>query len=328
MKNETAITAPVESQRSPTDSKTGPKAKDERIGTLVANKYKLGQIIGSGSFGELRHAIDVKTNELVAVKLEEVKAGQKSVPLEQEFKCYRMIGDNVEGFPKIFHYGKYDKYNALVMELLDKNLEALFNQCGRQFSLKTTIYVFLQLLQRIERVHSANLVYRDVKPENFLLGREGTNKANLIHIIDFGLAKQYYFPETKTHIEMQFGRSLTGTARYMSINSHLGKEQSRRDDLESIGYMMLYFVRQGKLPWSGLKADSLKQRYANICLAKRATPIETLCYGCPEAFKDYFRLVRTMEFEEKPDYQKLKKLFVKLFLKEKFEDDGLYDWSA
>ena len=127
---------------------------------------------------------------------------------------------------------------------------------------------------------------------------------------------------------MKSDRPLTGTARYMSINSHLGKEQSRRDDLESIGYMMLYFLRQGKLPWSGLKADSLKQRYAKICLVKRATPIETLCYGYPEQFAQYFRIVRTMDFEEKPDYKKLKTLFIKLFLKERLEDDGLYDWNA
>jgi len=186
----------------------------------------------------------------VAVKLEQKKQGQKIIPLELEWKCYQMIGDeHIQGFPKIYHFGVFDKYYVLVMELLDKNLEAVFNQCGRQFSLKTIIYIFVQLLQRIERVHSANLVYRDVKPENFLFGRENTTNANVIHVIDFGLAKQYFFPETKRHIEMTGQRPLTGTARYMSINSHLGKEQSRRDDLESIGYMMVYFLRQVTVTW-------------------------------------------------------------------------------
>ena len=155
----TKSTSQINSQKDVNSKQLSTTGKDSRVGAMVANRYKLGQIIGSGSFGELRHAIDCQTNELVAVKLEAVKDKQKSIPLELEVKCYKMIGQ-MDGFPKIHYYGQYDKYNALVMELLDKNLDQMFNQCGKQFSLKTTIYIFIQLLQRIERVHSANLVYR------------------------------------------------------------------------------------------------------------------------------------------------------------------------
>ncbi|CAO3664884.1 unnamed protein product [Rhizopus stolonifer] len=197
--------------------------------------------------------------------------------------------------------------------------------CGRKHSIKTVALLAKQMINRVESVHERNLIYRDIKPDNFLIGRPGTKYANMVFLIDYGMAKLYRDPKTKQHIPYRERKSLSGTARYMSINTHLGREQSRRDDLESLGHVFMYFLR-GSLPWQGLKAATNKQKYEKIGEKKQTTPVKELSEGFPEEFGIYLQYVRKLGFEETPDYDFLRELFNKVLYRLGETDDGIYDW--
>lgn len=286
----------------------------------VGKKYRLGRKIGSGSFGDIYLGTNVTTGEEVAIKLENVKT--KHPQLIYESKLYRIFQGGV-GIPYIQWNGVEGNYNVLVMDLLGPSLEDLFNYCNRKFSLKTVLMVADGLLSRIEFIHAKNFIHRDIKPDNFLIGLG--RRASIIHAIDFGLAKRYRHPKTHAHIPYRENKHLTGTPRYASVNNHLGIEQSRRDDLESLGYVLMYFLR-GSLPWQGLRANTKKQKYKKIMEKKIAVPFDILCKGYPEEFRMYFEYCRALRFDDKPDYSYLKRLFKELFVRLHYVADGLYDW--
>lgn len=288
----------------------------------VANgKYRLGRKIGNGSFGDVYVGTSVTSGEEVAIKLENCKTSHPQ--LAYESKVYKLLSTGV-GIPYVRWYGVEGDYNVMVMDLLGPSLEDLFNFCSRRFSLKTVLLLADQLLTRIEFMHSKNFIHRDIKPDNFLMGLG--KRANQVHMIDFGLAKKYRDSRTHQHIPYRENKNLTGTARYASINTHLGIEQSRRDDLESLGYVFMYFNR-GSLPWQGMKAATKKHKYDKISDRKLATKIENLCKGFPEEFSTYLRYTRSLRFDERPDYAYLRKLFRDLFLREGFQYDHIYDWT-
>merc|ERR1719291_832457 len=194
---------------------------------------------------------------------------------------------HLQGAPGIacMHYCAVEgDHNVMIMDLLGPSLENLFNICHRKFSLKTVLMIADQMLYRIEYLHSKHFLHRDVKPDNFLIGHG--KKSNIVYIIDFGLAKKYRDPKSQQHIPYRENKSLTGTARYASINAHLGIEQSRRDDLEAIGYVLMYFNR-GQLPWQGLKANTKEEKYNRIAEKKMSTPVEDLCQGFSAEFSMY-----------------------------------------
>lgn len=287
----------------------------------VGNKYRLGRKIGSGSFGEIYLGTNVQTNEEVGIKLESVKT--KHPQLMYESKLYRILQGGT-GVPNIRWCGVEGDYNVLVLDLLGPSLEDLFNFCSRKFSLKTALMLADQLINRIEYVHSKSFLHRDIKPDNFLMGLG--RRANQVYIIDFGLAKKYRDPSTHQHIPYRENKNLTGTARYASINTHIGIEQSRRDDLESLGYVLMYFLR-GSLPWQGLKAGTKKQKYEKISEKKMTTSIEVLCKSYPSEFASYFHYCRSLRFDDKPDYAYLKRIFRDLFIREGFQFDYVFDWT-
>merc|ERR1711953_301476 len=204
------------------------------------------------------------------------------------------------------------------------SLEDLFSFCNRKFSLKTTLMLADQMINRVEYMHAKNFIHRDIKPDNFLIGLG--KKANQVHVIDFGLAKKYRDPKTQQHIPYREGKNLTGTARYASVNTHLGIEQSRRDDLEAVGYVLMYFNR-GALPWQGLKANSKKEKYEKIMEKKMSTPIEVLCKHFPTEFVTYLNYCRSLRFEDRPDYAYLRRLLKDLFFRESYQYDFVFDWT-
>ena len=209
------------------------------------------------------------------------------------------------------------------MELLGKSLEDLFQIQKKKLSIKTVCLIALQMLDRIEFVHNKNIIHRDIKPDNFVVGLD--NKSHIIYLLDFGLSKKYRSSRTKQHIKFNDHKKLTGTARYASINALSGYEQSRRDDLEAIGYVLMYFLR-GSLPWQGLKLKHGEQRYKKILDVKKSYSVEELCKGYPHEFAEYIYYARNLDFEENPDYKKLRLLFIELMKKMNFEYDFFYDW--
>ncbi|PAA77122.1 hypothetical protein BOX15_Mlig003820g1 [Macrostomum lignano] len=287
----------------------------------VGNKYRLGRKIGSGSFGDIYLGTDVTNGEEVAIKLECVRT--KHPQLHIESKIYRMLQGGI-GVPVVKWCGTEGDYNVMVLELLGPSLEDLFNFCGRKFKLKTVLLLADQLLNRIEFIHSKNFIHRDVKPDNFLMGLG--KKGNLVYMIDFGLAKKYRDSKTHQHIPYRENKNLTGTARYASVNTHLGIEQARRDDMESLGYVFMYFLR-GTLPWQGLKAATKRQKYERISEKKMQTPVEALCQGYPGEFATYLTFCRSLRFDDKPDYSYLRQLFRNLFHREGFTYDYVFDWN-
>ncbi|CAA2993384.1 casein kinase 1 3 [Olea europaea subsp. europaea] len=288
---------------------------------IVGGKFKLGRKVGSGSFGEIFMATHIDTFEIVAVKIENNKT--KHPQLLYEAKLYNSLQGG-SGIPGIKWSGVDGEDNVLVLDLLGPSLEDLFVYCRRKFSLKTVLMLADQMITRIEFVHAKGFLHRDIKPDNFLMGLG--RKSNQVYIIDFGLAKRYRDSITNRHIPYRENKNLTGTARYASCNTHLGIEQSRRDDLESLGYVLLYFLR-GSLPWQGLKAATKKQKYDKICEKKLSTPIEMLCKSHPVEFASYFHYCHSLTFDQRPDYGFLKRLFRELFTREGYEFDYIFDWT-
>ena len=290
-----------------------------REGMSWCGRFQLGPLLGSGSFGDVFKVKDIKKSKRkLACKVE----NEEDVLLSVERRVYKHLCEE-EGFPKVYWFGMVHNKRIMVMDRLKWSLDELFEDCGGQFTLKTTLLIAVQAIQRIQQLHDKGYLHRDIKPENFMMGRN--HKRNVIYLIDMGLSKRYL--KNDEHVPFCEGKSLTGTARYASMWALRGCEQSRRDDLISLGFVLMYFLR-GSLPWQGVKERKRKLRYNMIASIKEDQITEKeLCKDYPPEFQEYMSYCSKLEFTDTPDYVYLQLLFTDLLARLGYSaHDNDFDW--
>ena len=279
-------------------------------------QYKL---LGKGGFGHLFLGRSIHENSFIAIKVEDKTARSHLI---SEYQILKEIAG--EGIPNVYGFHKGHKHNYLIMQLLGKSLDKLFTDMKKHFSIKTVCMIGYQMVQRIEYVHSKGYIHRDIKPGNFLIGKNLESKK--LYIIDFGLSKRYIDKTTGKHVIYKEGKGLTGTARYVSLNTHYGADQSRRDDIEGVAYNLIYFAK-GKLPWQGVKTKNKKEKHKKIMEYKEEYTPDKLCENLPEEFPTLLKYARKLDFEEKPDYKNIKIMFKQLITSNNQQMDWNFDWE-
>jgi serine/threonine protein kinase len=257
---------------------------------LINNKYKIIQKIGSGSFGTIFKGENIRTGEKVAIKIEPIQSQLKM--LKNESIIYQYL-NNLKGIPNVKWFGKDDNNYYMVINLLGTSLQDLRNTKGA-FSLTLTLQIGIQVINLIKTIHEKGLVHRDIKPDNFLLGLNENNKQ--LYIIDFGFCKSYV--NNNKHIIMKKTNSIIGSQTYASINSHRFNELTRRDDLESIGYMLIY-LHLGKLEWQDTELLVFEEKNKFIINQKENISENK---NIPDVLNNYLIYVKNLEFEETPNY--------------------------
>ena len=280
----------------------------------VKNKYKkdvkfvddfdIIENIGHGSFGDVYLSKETKSGDIMATKVEERKKNKKT-KLQLELKIYNILHkNNVQHIPDVLNFCTSRKYHFLHLELLGKSLDDVFKYCEKKFDIGSALKLGVDMIDIMKELHKSGIIHRDIKPGNFMMGKKDTSK---LYIMDFGLSRRYM--KDGVHIKHSTGNSPMGTPRYISINVHLGFEPSRRDDMESIGYLLIYFLN-GSLPWQGMKTDNKTKQIDKIKTKKMQTSVEQLCDGLPKCIEEYMKYITSLDFEVEPDYDGLKTLFI------------------
>ena len=295
---------------------------DHLLNQIFFDKYKLVKKLGEGSFGMIFKAESPEGR--CAFKFEKKRPNKRTL-LKNEFQIMSYLKG--KRIPFIKSFGFSGEYNVLVMELMGKSLENIFeNLPTKKMSVNCVAKLGSQMIEILEFIHNKHIIHRDIKPDNFVMGRE--EKSKYVYLLDFGLAKKYRSSKTKVQNPMIKHAKLTGTARYASINALDGWEQSRRDDLESFGYVLAYLYKGG-LPWMGIHAKTKEEKYSKILDIKRNMETEQLLKQGPQELIDYLNYCKSLYYEEEPDYDYLTRLFKDLIIKNLKENiDYKFDWVS
>ena len=281
-------------------------------------RFTIIKELGHGAFCKVYLGYDKIKERNVAIKTDKKNIhSQNKSRIYQEYNFYKLFPKNSKGISEIIWYNKNNNIQILIMEHLGPSLNDLFIFCDNKFSLKTTCLIAIQTLERIKQLHDLNIIHRDIKPDNFLIGLD--NNKDTIYLIDFGLSKLF----NKKHYNKSC--SFKGSLRYSSLRNHRGIEQSYRDDLESLGYMLIYFLTYS-LPWQNTNIKDKHKKKELIYSIKKNYNLSNLCSNIPIEFEYYIKYVQILLFKEKPDYKYLINLFKNILKKNNLTEDNEYDW--
>ena len=298
------------------------KEEDQKIlSKTFFKKYKPLERLSQGSNSVIYEGINIENNERIAIKLESRNVPEENQLLQNEIFCLYMLR-NIPGIVQMIASGHTKNYNILIEPLLGSTLYSLFLDHNKNFTLKDICQIAIQCLTRLESIHNKGIIHCDIKPENFSIGLK---EKRIIYLIDFGLSKKYRSDRTKNHIQFSITKTMIGTARYASRNALSGLQLSRRDDLESLSYVILYFLTK-KLPWQGIKAKTLEKRYKKIYDKKEELEKWDKFKEIPEQIQNFIKYCKNLGFTEEPDYNLMKNLFNELMEKYKYEVDNNFSW--
>jgi serine/threonine protein kinase len=287
--------------------------------TILLNKK-----LGSGSFGQIYQCLNTKTNEILACKIESIN--ELKPQLYHESKILLLM-KNCTGFPTCYDFILTDQDKILIMDYLGPNLDTIMNKLPsdnniKKFTTKTSLMIMIQAIERLKSLHEKGIIHRDIKPENFVIGPK--NKERIIYLIDFGLSKK--ISNDKILPTIKADRNIIGTMRYISMNTHQGYEQGRRDDLESLFYIIIYFIK-GELPWQNIKCKTRQEKYNKIFeIKKKVTEDGELVEDLPLEMKKILEYILGLNFAERPNYLMMKNAIELILNKLNYSNDLQFDW--
>ncbi|KIM63530.1 hypothetical protein SCLCIDRAFT_46696, partial [Scleroderma citrinum Foug A] len=260
----------------------------------IAGCYKIEEYIGSGSYNDVYGGKQTNVRKSVEVVIKIAKSNADTATLLCEYRVLQELGESC-GIPKALWLGREGDFHIMVLKCLGPSLADRFRECGQRFSLDAVTLFAVQLLSCLQKIHSCHYIHCDIKLANILTGTR--DSPGMIYLADFSIIKQYRHPNMHIHIPFRNNISLTGTPAFSSINSH-GAELSQHDDIESLAYLLIYFL-WGSLPWLGINSLDM------VLQLKKEISIYDLCSGLPTGFKLILEHARALMFTQKPDYNLL-----------------------